>query len=207
MAKSSIFRTIVALSLFFSLVFAQDREPPFRINIGYFKFPLNDPAIKSRIHQTERNLTFWEHLYDSTKRYWDSNRQRLRQPLSDQVEEDDLRRLANETQVTNEEVEVLLEGARERHVHELANFGNSSQRLWDYNRTDLSEQFLDEIEDEFKMVHHQRLAAYAGVGSSVDCSVHVDAMLQQMSEWEKAGMAAASTLMALLPTFLAFGNL
>lgn len=185
------------------LVCAKERNPPFRIDIGYFRFPLNDPDIESRVLQTERNKTFWEDLYRLTHDYW----QGAKEPRPDEDEIASLRGFGNESKVEEKELEVLLERAKESYDATLANFGNDSIRLWEHNKTDLSEYFLNEIDEEFKLIHHQYLMAWAGVGSEVDCSEHINNMLDQMDEWEKAGMAAASTLMALLPTFLAFGNL
>ena len=46
-----------------------------------------------------------------------------------------------------------------------------------------------------------------GVGRTVECSKRVDDIIKTKSEWEKLGSGAATTLMALVPTFLAFGNL
>jgi hypothetical protein len=195
---------LLGLALHFSaLALAKERDPPFRVNIGYFKFPLNDPEIKDRILQTDRNVTIWEDLYQATLRYWQNNEQ----PRPDDEEEDAIRQFANDSAINHKELEVLLERAKVDYDTELKAWGNDAQKLWDDNQTDLSEKFLDHIEEEFNILHTQRLAAFAGVGASVDCSVHIDSILDQMSEWEKAGMSVASTLMALLPTFLAFGSL
>lgn len=79
--------------------------------------------------------------------------------------------------------------------------------MWGSNLTDLADQVLYRIEDEYEYLYYKSLASYAGVGSPVRCSPQIERMLTGMSEWEKTGMAAATTLMALLPTFLAFGNL
>lgn len=204
MRKTSISCLLVLAAIQFpQLACAKERQPPFRINIGYFRFPLNDPDIESRVLQSERNVTLWEKLYDLTHNYWQQNKQ----ALPDDVEIDALRGFGNESKVEKKELDVLLERAKESYDANLASFGNDSQKLWQHNQTDLSEKFLGEIDEEFKMIHHQYLMAWAGVGSAVDCSEHINNMLDQMTEWEKAGMAAASTLMALLPTFLAFGNL
>lgn len=179
------------------------REPPFRVDIGHFSFPLNDPEIQSRVRQTMKNLTIWENIRTFTHKYHDSKNQ----ANPDDVEKDAIRQFANDSKIDNKELEVLLERARKSYDTQLATYGNDSQRLWKEKKSDLSAKFLDEIEGEFMNLHHQQLAAFAGVGSKLDCSLHIGAMLDQMTEWEKSGMAAATTLMALLPTFLAFGNL
>lgn len=49
--------------------------------------------------------------------------------------------------------------------------------------------------------------AFIGVGARSDCAEAVDEVLSNASEWNKMGSSAATTMMALLPTFLAFGNL
>lgn len=195
---------LLVLPLYFSApVLAKERDAPFRVNIGYFKFPLNDPEIEDRILQTERNVTLWENLYQATLRYWHNNKL----PRPDDEEEDAIRQFANDSAINHKELETLLERAKVDYDAELKKWGNDALKLWNASDTDLSEKFLEHIEEEFNILHHQRLAAFAGVGSAVDCSADIDAMLDQMSEWEKTGMAVASTLMALLPTFLAFGSL
>jgi hypothetical protein len=188
---------------YFCPVIATERDAPFKINIGFFKFPLVDPDIRARIREVEHNLTCWEDLYRFTRDYWDNNTL----PLPDEVEENALRQFGRDSGVNLTDLEILLQRAKEGYDDEVRKFDNAPLRLWEFSRTDLSEIFLDEIDKEFKELHHEQLAAYAGVGSPVDCSHHINRMLSEMSEWEKAGMAAASTLMALLPTFLAFGSL
>ncbi|KAF2198661.1 hypothetical protein GQ43DRAFT_148828 [Delitschia confertaspora ATCC 74209] len=46
-----------------------------------------------------------------------------------------------------------------------------------------------------------------GMGKSVPCSEYINEVINSKDEWEKMGSQAATTLMTLLPTFLAFGNL
>lgn len=185
---------------------AAARDPPFRVNIGYFKFPVSDPEMKARVERVENNITAWDDFYDATLDYWLANWNNT-QPLPEDTEETALRRFANKTKVDVEDFGTILQQAKDGYATDLRAQNNDPQQLWEFDGTDLSEKVLDVTEEEFKFLHHERLAAYAGVGSPVDCSVHIDRMLDGMSEWEKAGMAAASTLMALLPTFLAFGNL
>jgi hypothetical protein len=199
-----------ALSILFCLtaVFAKDREDRFQVDIGFFRFPLNDPRIENRVLETERNLTAWGDIYELTHNYWISNRDTvLDEPLPNDVEEEKLRQFAGDTQVDVEEFSTVLGRAKASYDEALLSWNNDSRDLWQDNQTDLSDKFLDEAFEEFKNLEHERLAAWAGVGSSVDCAEHINRILQDMDEWEKAGMAAATTLMALLPTFLAFGSL
>lgn len=46
-----------------------------------------------------------------------------------------------------------------------------------------------------------------GVGRHSTCTYLVDTVIGDKREWEKAGGSSATSLMALLPTFLAFGSL
>lgn len=49
--------------------------------------------------------------------------------------------------------------------------------------------------------------AYMGVGRTSTCATEVSAVIASKDEWMKAGSAAATTLMSLVPAYLAFGNL
>lgn len=48
--------------------------------------------------------------------------------------------------------------------------------------------------------------SYMGVGSTVECSAYINEVLSNKDPWANAGSAAATTLTALLPTLLSFGN-
>jgi hypothetical protein len=198
-----------ALSILFcfTAVFAKDREDRFQVDIGFFRFPLNDPRIENRVLETERNLTAWGDIFDSTLDYLKYNHKVLDEPLPNDVEEEKLRQFARDTQVDMEDFGTVLGRAKASYDEALLSWNNDSRGLWRSNETDLSDKFLEEAYEEFKNLEHERLAAWAGVGSSVDCAEHINRILKDMDEWEKAGMAAATTLMALLPTFLAFGSL
>lgn len=205
MAKPALLALLGISTYLSSLVAAIDaRPPPFSIDVGHFKFPLNDPNIVKEIEQTEANLTQWQKFRNETHTYWFSHDQ----PLPDDIEIEALHKFGEKHQIDQDEVRLLIERAKEEWDAALQAAGNDSTKLWNStHHVDLSEKFLDEIDEEFKYLHHRKLAAFAGVGSPSDCSAHILATLDEMDEWEKSGMAASSTLMALLPTFLAFGSL
>lgn len=50
-------------------------------------------------------------------------------------------------------------------------------------------------------------ASYMGVGWDVKCWGNINAALDLATEWDKAASSAATTLMALIPVLLTFGNL
>lgn len=189
-----------------AFLFVHARDTPSRISIGHFKFPLNDPDIDERVQLVRDNITAWNNFYASTVEYWDS---RYNDEQTPSIEEEiaQLQIFANESKVGSEEFSTLLQKAENDYYAQLRAFNNDSSRLWREEQSDLSDKVLFGVEDEFEFLDHVWLTAYAGVGSSVDCAAHINFMLSNMTEWEKSGMAAASTLMALLPTFLAFGNL
>ena len=85
-----------------------------------------------------------------------------------------------------------------------ADISDRSDRLWAF---DYTSYYLDVIYNLILATHYYRLGAFAGVGWPVFCSEQVDNVLENLSEWDKAGSNAVITLMALLPFFLAFGNL
>jgi hypothetical protein len=49
--------------------------------------------------------------------------------------------------------------------------------------------------------------AYIGVGRNSKCAEQINQVLSDKDEWAKMGSGIATTLMTLLPTFLAFGHL
>lgn len=48
---------------------------------------------------------------------------------------------------------------------------------------------------------------YMGLGMNTACSEYINEVLSDKDEWAKMSSSAATTMMALLPTFLAFGHL
>jgi hypothetical protein len=79
--------------------------------------------------------------------------------------------------------------------------------LWYDEYVDLSSTYLDAIWNTSAILDYYWVAAYMGIGRSVKCSHQINEILAETDEWENAGASAATILMALLPTFLAFGNL
>jgi hypothetical protein len=79
--------------------------------------------------------------------------------------------------------------------------------LWYDEYVDLSSTYLDAIWNTSAILDYYWVAAYMGIGRSVKCSHQINEILAETDEWENAGASAATVLMALLPTFLAFGNL
>jgi hypothetical protein len=75
------------------------------------------------------------------------------------------------------------------------------------NQHDYVYHYLQAINDMLATIHFYKVGAYMGVGQTVSCSSYVDDVLSNKDEWAKAGSSAATTLMALVPSFLAFGNL
>ncbi|KAF1997733.1 hypothetical protein P154DRAFT_605196 [Amniculicola lignicola CBS 123094] len=209
MGKISVALLLILSTLQFpTSILAINPEGPPRVNIGYFKFPpLNDEIILRRVREVENNLTAWEGLFTSALEFYINNTEIENGP-SDDVEEDQLRQLATDQNISSSELEVLLERARTGYNAELRDPANASTQLWfNDSRPDLSEHFLIGMAEDFDYLYYEELSMYAGIGSHVDCSPYIDQKLKKMSEWEKAGMNAATTLMALVPTFLAFGSL
>lgn len=80
---------------------------------------------------------------------------------------------------------------------------------------DAKTQYLrDALEDASKKANSTADAAdwmvtasYMGVGWDVKCWGNINAALDLATEWDKAASSAATTLMALIPVLLTFGNL
>ena len=103
--------------------------------------------------------------------------------------------------------ESVLDRANGSYQKTLADWKRNATNLYLQEGTDLSDKFMAEALERYFFLDYAALAAWAGVGRSVECADRISSVLKDMDEWEKAGMQAATTLMALLPTFLAFGNL
>ncbi|OJD34001.1 uncharacterized protein BKCO1_2600036 [Diplodia corticola] len=86
-----------------------------------------------------------------------------------------------------------------------------SDNIW----SDLVTQYLrDELQDASRSAnqtanstHWKVTASYMGVGWNVRCWGDINAALNMATEWDKAASSAATTLMALIPVLLTFGNL
>ncbi|RDW63316.1 hypothetical protein BP6252_10861 [Coleophoma cylindrospora] len=72
---------------------------------------------------------------------------------------------------------------------------------------DLGYEYLLAVYNATVLTQVFNQAALMGVGKTVSCSENINIVLSTKNEWAKAGSSAATTLMALLPTFLAFGSL
>lgn len=77
-------------------------------------------------------------------------------------------------------------------------------------------KFIEELSKQSAIAEHnqtrsyyQLIGDYIGVGFRIDetCKNNINKVLEPLSEWDKAGMAAATTLMALIPALLAVSNL
>ncbi|CAO2650069.1 Nn.00g013610.m01.CDS01 [Neocucurbitaria sp. VM-36] len=67
--------------------------------------------------------------------------------------------------------------------------------------------YLDAIYNMTYQTYYYIHGAYIGVGQNSECAEQINQVLADKDEWAKMGSSAATTLMALLPTFLAFGHL
>lgn len=87
--------------------------------------------------------------------------------------------------------------------------GNESAISLFMNQTffDLYSEYVQAVYNTSVLTQFYNFGALMGIGWTVECSDAINTVLESKDEWAKAGSAAATTLMALLPTFLAFGNL
>ncbi|KAF2843410.1 hypothetical protein M501DRAFT_985525 [Patellaria atrata CBS 101060] len=179
-----------------------DREARFQAAVGNFRIPLNDQRVIDKVKVKEDNLTNFDCLWNKTIEYWLDNE------LPQQDENSTLFQFANSCSI-GEYHNNLTENA-ERNLTwwlELPDYNNDFILLWNERYIDLSERYLTAVENESQNLHYEIMGSYMGIGESVSCSPHIDRILDEASEWDKAGAGAATTLMALVPTFLAFGNL
>lgn len=62
-------------------------------------------------------------------------------------------------------------------------------------------------QEQRELAWFRRIGAYIGVGWHPSCMKNINQVLEDASEWDKAGANVATTLMALIPTLLTFGNI
>lgn len=203
MSSTLLHWLLFTLFLPLSLASIKQRGDRFVADVGYFKIPFNDDRIVAKVNAAEKNITDFDCLYGQALDYW-FNRE---DPLPEDVEAKQLQDFANNCTIAPDVGENLLTNASKGLHASLAQFNNDSIALWNDSFTDLSEKYLDAIEAEDNNRYYNRIASYMGVGQNVQCSRYIDDALKDAGEWEKAGAGAAATLMALVPTFLAFGNL
>ncbi|KAF2789757.1 hypothetical protein K505DRAFT_365321 [Melanomma pulvis-pyrius CBS 109.77] len=98
--------------------------------------------------------------------------------------------------------EVLLNASKE-----VANSFFEQDKKLGYPNPDVTYYYLDAIANMTQQTYYYILGAYIGVGVNSACAKQINQVLADKDEWAKMGSGAASTLMALLPTFLAYGNL
>lgn len=185
----------------------------FEADIGRFRFPISD----DRIDDPHANDTLGKNLaqlFLDTHDYYDNFDKN--QPT--EVEAAYVDKLA----------QIRLAPDYKEHAQRLHNDANSSletmtqdalsiavppgNRTWAEhyvleNKEDFVWHYLHAINNMSISIHYYKIGAYMGVGQTVKCSSHIDDVLSNKDEWSKAGSSAATTLMALVPTFLAFGNL
>jgi hypothetical protein len=185
----------------------------FEADIGRFRFPITD----DRIDDPHANDTLGENLarlfldvHDYYDNFDENQPTEVEAPLVDKLAQTYLtpdykehaERLRNDA---NNSLEAMTQDA----IRIAVPPGN---RTWaeQYvleNGDDFVWHYLQAINNMTRSIHFYKIGAYMGVGQTVSCSSFVDDVLSNKDEWSKAGSSAATTLMALVPTFLAFGNL
>lgn len=190
---SCLFATIVAAGG------KQKSQTDFNTNVGVFRVPLHDDRLKAA-RQNHSLLVNATSTWSAVLNFWTSYGEI---PFPD-----------NETEYR------VIKGNSSRHLNEsLVDmlFNNTETEMKTYFENnpetehngsyDLTSFYLDSLFNYTASISYWNRNYLMGVGWTVDCSDHVDDILGNKAEWEKLGSSAASTLMALIPTILTFGNL
>ncbi|KAJ9636232.1 hypothetical protein H2199_007907 [Coniosporium tulheliwenetii] len=179
----------------------------FKPHVGNFPIPFHDNRLDGKVAQIEANQTLRENLDTlswSAFYYWADNFDP--NSTSEAIE---LQALA-QRDLPGDDFQhhsSLLEQANATYFEQLKGFSFNETALFNDSFDDLAINYVDAVDNFSISTFYYTLGAYMGVGKSVDCSSHINEVLTVTDEWEKLGSSAATTLMALLPTFLAFGNL
>lgn len=204
MAKHSFSKLLLLFTLSASLVSAKERKSRPEVNIGRFKIPFNDPEIEERVVDVAGNITAWDDIWFMTDDAWWEREDLLSQNETIDV----LYKLGNDSKVSDDDMEKIIQKSKENYDTVLKETGMDPAALWNETFIDFADRFLQTAIDElYPLLQQRKYSSYGGVGANVTCKRWIDEILKDASEWDKAGMSAATTLMALLPTFLAFGNL
>ncbi len=189
---------------------AKKKKEQDQIGIGRFRFDISDNKIDlDAIHQNETLLDNLTDLYIDTAVYWFSDPDYITvDEAYPEIEALAFKYLPSEQNYS----QLLMINANNSWKNAIqnaqANRGNQTLDQWLANKEeDFTSCYLDEVYNLTQATFFYILGAYMGMGKSVDCSDFINTVLEDASEWKKAGSNAATTLMALLPTFLAFGNL
>ena len=175
-----------------------DKRRKFDARVGLFSFTIDDDRLKLNASLDRRLGSLYDRAYEYYLSY-DA-------PPSDEAE------VAKLTTIAAEELEPE---QVDTYVAKLLHSANSSATLYrqenpndpDLSRFDIANYFLDALESLFDDFAYWGINPLMGVGWSASCSGNVNDILATRNEWEKAGSGGATTLMALVPAILSFGNL
>ncbi|KAF2739839.1 hypothetical protein EJ04DRAFT_604311 [Polyplosphaeria fusca] len=81
------------------------------------------------------------------------------------------------------------------------------KEYYDATKPDIAYYYLDAVANMTEQTYYYILGAYMGAGFNSECADQINKVLEEKDEWAKMSSSAATTLMALMPIFLAFGKL
>ncbi|KAF2472614.1 uncharacterized protein BDR25DRAFT_15889 [Lindgomyces ingoldianus] len=201
---------LIACVVFVQAVLATSKDGvntnPHKATIGRFQISIHDDRLnlQEAIANQSSLLVDLYTLFYSALWYWDSYDDPTVPPESEQT--GNLTQFA-QSNLTRDEYNkysaVLLNASREN-AEWLSSKGMPQA---DFPHPDYVSSYLDAIANMTTQTWYYIHGAYIGVGANSACAAQIDEVLSNKAEYEKMGSSAATTLMALLPTFLAFGNL
>lgn len=185
--------------------------PKFHADVGRFRIPIDDDNLDHKDYDTlDYNL---ELVFDLAVEYWED--QEAYESVD--VEELYVKGLAqtylsgyqNESQTLIDTANTKVQSALKQALADTTPPGNltAAEDTLFLDDDDFLGFYLEAIYDMWEQNFYSKLGSLMGVGKNVACSRKINEVLTEKDEWAKAGSSAATTLMALVPTFLAFGNL
>ena len=180
------------------------RQKP-QVSVGYFEITVHDDWFNQSAIAANRSIVdHFSKLYLQELDYWYNE-------YNDSLQLQEDTAISNAREILDSSefqwTEYLNKTALEWWQNKTCSFGFCPDDFDDPTEMDYTSYYLDVLANMTDLTYYYTLSAYSGVGWRTSCSHHVDEVLENMSEWNKAGSSAAITIMALLPTFLAFGNL
>jgi hypothetical protein len=174
------------------------------VKVGNFPIVMDDDRLNHNIQVAKQNQTELACIVDAVYTYWYN----LDTPGPNETA--DISAIAAgcislpENQGYNN---WAIANATAEYNKELQAFHGNQTAYWDWDYTDFSWVYLMAVYNSSLSVPYEIIGAFMGVGKTVKCANQINTVLAGVGQWEQAGSAAATTLMALIPSFLAFGNL
>lgn len=185
-------------------------EPAPALGIGRFPFFMNDSRLQTGVDQAKSNWsTYLPHhdlLLKKVEEYYTSYSFNSTPDATTQIQE-----LGS---IFNQSMGEGFEDVSQLGLNLLTQAYNSANYWFEWDNStlgvpneDIAWYYVNILYQLPWQTYWYIQGAFFGVGRESACAAEISNVIASKEEWEKTGSAAATTLMAIAPVFLAFGNL